>query len=86
MTQTKRDFQAGWVVVEHLTRIGSDPSEYQPSQTVYSKSQDQYLLLRELPQKVNPRSLAFIGEVIFFDREIVFFGICFVVFMYAALW
>jgi hypothetical protein len=38
-------------------------------------------LLCKLPQNGNPRSLAFIGEVIYLDRKIVFFDICPVGFM-----
>jgi hypothetical protein len=41
--------------------------------------QKKYLLLRKLPQKVNAKLLAFIGEVFYLNRKIFFFGICFVV-------
>jgi hypothetical protein len=43
-------------------------------------------LLRKLPQKVNPGYWHLSVRVFCLDRNIVIFGICFIVFMYAALW
>jgi hypothetical protein len=43
-------------------------------------------LLRKLPQRVDPRSLAFMDEAILFEPQNSLFGICFVIFVYAAVW